>query len=166
MQKLYLDCDGVILDTITKSYQMLEEQGISEEEKVREFYQNLEWNSFILLSGEIDNSISKIKELVATKKYDISVLTHVISEGEASAKIKYFGEVLPGVEVITVDKKFKKADVVDATGAILVDDYLENLDYWNEMGGISVKFSDSGKPCNYKTISDLLELKEINKVEV
>ena len=30
MQKLYLDCDGVILDTINKSYQIMKENNIIE----------------------------------------------------------------------------------------------------------------------------------------
>ena len=33
MTKLYLDCDGVILDTINMSYKMLKEKGIEREEE-------------------------------------------------------------------------------------------------------------------------------------
>ena len=55
-------------------------------------------------------------------------------------------------------KKIKKADAVDPKGNILVDDFLGNLDYWHEKGGISIKFSDSGKECIYQTITDLSEL--------
>ena len=50
------------------------------------------------------------------------------------------------------------ADAVDPKGNILVDDFLGNLDYWHEKGGISIKFSDSGKECIYQTITDLSEL--------
>ena len=32
---------------------------------------------------------------------------------------------------------------MDACDAILVDDYILNLDYWVSKGGIAVKFSDS-----------------------
>ena len=37
-----------------------------------------------------------------------------------------------------------------------------NLDYWSHKGGISVKFSDSGKECDYVTITDLMDLTKVN----
>ena len=45
---------------------------------------------------------------------------------------------------------------------ILVDDFIPNLDYWSHKGGISVKFSDSGKECDYVTITDLMDLTKVN----
>ena len=86
MQKLYLDCDGVILDTINKSYQMLREEGVTKEDEVRAFYSNICWEKLIIDSGEIDGSINKIKEL--TNYFDISILTHVNTRKEALAKIE------------------------------------------------------------------------------
>ena len=62
MQKLYLDCDGVILDTINYTYQIIKERGISED-KIDDFYKNLSWETLIEEAGEINNSIEKIKEL-------------------------------------------------------------------------------------------------------
>jgi len=160
MQKLYLDCDGVILDTINKSYQMIKEMGITGETEVRKFYNTISWERLIIDSGEINNSISKIKEL--SKYFDIEILTHVYTDDEADAKVRYFASVLPGINVITVPKTIAKADYVDPEGAILVDDFSPNLEYWEEKGGISVKFSDSGKECSYIIITDLLQLLEIN----
>ena len=155
MQKLYLDCDGVILDTINYTYQIIKERGISED-KIDDFYKNLSWETLIEEAGEINNSIEKIKEL--SKHFDVEILTHVNSDGEIIAKLNYFKEVLPEVKVIAVPKEIKKADAVDPKGNILVDDFLGNLDYWHEKGGISIKFSDSGKECIYQTITDLSEL--------
>ena len=159
MKKLYLDCDGVILDTINKSYEMLKEMSIFDDNEVQNFYRNLSWDKLIEDSGEIDNAISKIKEL--TKYFDVSILTHVNSINEEEAKIKYFGNVIPEVMVISVPKTTQKADMVDTTSAILVDDFLPNLEYWEEKGGIPVKFSDSDKECPYTKITDLLELIDI-----
>lgn len=156
MTKLYLDCDGVILDTINMSYKMINNKGLTDEKDIEHFYKNLSWEELIIEAGEIDNSIDKIKEL--SKVYDIEILTHVNSDGEIIAKLNYFKEVLPEVKVITVPKEIKKADAVDPKGNILVDDFLGNLDYWHEKGGISIKFSDSGKKCIYQTITDLSEL--------
>ena len=98
------------------------------------------------------------KLMSGSKVYDIEILTHVNSDGEIIAKLNYFKEVLPEVKVIAVPKEIRKADAVDPKGNILVDDFLGNLDYWHEKGGISIKFSDSGKECIYQTITDLSEL--------
>lgn len=156
MTKLYLDCDGVILDTINMSYKMIKNKGLTNEKDIEHFYKNLSWEELIIEAGEINNSIEKIKEL--TKVYDVEILTHVNSDGEIIAKLNYFKEVLPGVKVVAVPKEIRKADAVDPKGNILVDDFLGNLDYWHEKGGISIKFSDSGKKCIYQTITDLSEL--------
>lgn len=165
MKKIYLDCDGVILDTINKSYKMLKEEGITTEEEVNNFYKNICWEKLIIESGEINNSINKIKEL--TKYFDIEILTHINSENEIIAKKEYFNKVLPNINMIPVPKQIRKADYVNPTNIILVDDYTENLEYWKEKGGIPVKFSDSGKKCEFTVITDLLELIEIfNKIEV
>lgn len=156
MTKLYLDCDGVILDTINMSYKMIKNKGLTNEKDIEHFYKNLSWEELIIEAGEINNSIEKIKEL--TKVYDVEILTHVNSDGEIIAKLNYFKEVLPEVKVVAVPKEIRKADAVDPKGNILVDDFLGNLDYWHEKGGISIKFSDSGKKCIYQTITDLSEL--------
>lgn len=156
MQRLYLDCDGVILDTINKSYKMLEEEGITEEPEVKKFYSNICWKTLIIESGQINDSISKIKKL--SKYFDIEILTHVNSENEAKVKIEYFSKELPGINVITVPKEIKKADFVDCTNAVLVDDFSSNLEYWQEKGGIPIKFSSTKEKSEYTVIADLLEL--------
>ena len=167
MLKLYLDCDGVILDTINKSYQMLEKLNITTEEEKSKFYNNIDWDNLIEISGQINDSINKIKEL--TKYFDVEILTHVYSEYEANVKTQYFIKMLPGINVIAVPKSIKKADYVNATGCILVDDYSSNLAYWEEKGGVPVKFSDFEENSPYTVISDLLELIELfvkNKIKV
>lgn len=167
MKKIYLDCDGVILDTINKSYIMLKEEGITTEEEVTKFYSNINWEKLIIESGPINDSINKIKEL--NKYFEIEILTHVNTEYEASVKRKYFVKELPGINVIAVPKTIKKADYVNATNAVLVDDYIPNLNYWKEKGGIPIKFSSSGKECSYITITDLSELINIfekNKIKI
>lgn len=155
MQKLYLDCDGVILDTINYTYQIIKKNNIPNSE-INNFFHNLSWENLIESAGQIDNSIVKIKKLC--EYFDVEILTHVNSENEIKAKLKYFNNVLPDVKVNVVPKIIKKGDAANPNGAILVDDFLPNLEYWDEMGGISVKFSDSDKECKYIKIKDLLEL--------
>ena len=167
MTKLYLDCDGVILDTITTSSKMLKEEGIHGEPAVRKFYSSIDWKKLIEVSGEINDSIQKIKEL--SKYFDLEILTHVNSENEKKVKMEYFAKELPGIKVIAVPKPIMKADYVDPTNTILVDDFTSNLDYWKEKGGIPVKFSMSDKEYDYPVISDLLDLIKLfskNKVKV
>ena len=41
---------------------MLKEEGITTEEGRRKFYSSISWKKLIIESGEINNSISKIKE--------------------------------------------------------------------------------------------------------
>ena len=71
MTKLYLDCDGVILDTINMSYKMIKNKGLTNEKDIEHFYKNLSWEELIIEAGEINNSIEKIKEL--TKVYDVKL---------------------------------------------------------------------------------------------
>lgn len=167
MKKLYLDCDGVILDTIKNSYKMLLEKNITTEEEVRKFYSNIDWEQLIKDSGQINNSINKIKDL--SNYFNIEILTHVNSDNEANVKIKYFANELPNINVITVPKQIKKADFVEATGAILVDDFSSNLEYWISKGGIGIKFSNDTEEKKYTVITDLLELIDIfikEKIEI
>ena len=45
MKNLYIDFDGVICNTIEITYKMLADEGIDikEQDKVSEFYKNLDW---------------------------------------------------------------------------------------------------------------------------
>ena len=145
---------------------MIKERGISED-KIDDFFKNLSWENLIEEAGEINNSIEKIKEL--SKYFDVEILTHVNSEEEIRAKFKYFTKVLPDIKLNVVPKIIKKGDIVNPKGAILVDDFMPNLEDWYEMGGIPIKFSDTNKECKFTKINDLLELLEIdflNKVKI
>ncbi len=47
MKKLYIDFDGVILDTINVTYKMIENLGLGTPEEVKDFYYNLDWDHLI-----------------------------------------------------------------------------------------------------------------------
>ncbi len=159
-RKLYLDCDGVILDTIKKSYEIIQDKKLTTDDEIRLFYENINWRELIIISGEIDNSIFKIK--VLSEHFDIEILTHVNSDNEIKAKLEYFKKELPDINVIPVPKSIDKCDKINPNGAILVDDFLTNLEKWKNKGGIPIKFSDTGKECEFTTITDLLQLLEID----
>lgn len=163
MTKLYLDCDGVILDTINMSYKMIEDRKLKNDAEIEDFYRLLSWEELIKKAGQIDNSINKIKKLMT--KYDIEILTHVNSDNEVIAKLNYFSKVLPDIKVITVPKSIKKADAVEAKGNVLVDDFIPNLEYWQQQGGIAIKFSSAGKESPFTSVTDLLELYNLNLIK-
>lgn len=151
--KLYLDFDGVILDTIDVTYKMFEEN--KKYKDMKEFYKTLDWNYILDVCKPINDSINYIQELVDSDLYDVNILTHVITREEAIAKKKFVDNNLPLVKLITVDKEFNKCDVVECENAVLVDDYMENVELWNSKGGIGIKFSDKGKEYEVMSISNL-----------
>ena len=57
MKNIYIDCDGVIVDSIRVTYDMLErlEIDIKETEKVSEFYANLNWKQILSLTPIIND---------------------------------------------------------------------------------------------------------------
>lgn len=160
MIKLYLDFDGVILNTIDVTYKMLNKKNITNQEQIDNFYKNLDWNQLLSQCEEINHSIQNIKRLLKSKYYQVAILTHVISKEEADAKRQYLKNKIKNLEVITVNINKNKCDEVDCKNAILVDDYINNLELWYQKGGIPIKFSDKGKECKFISIQSLDELIE------
>lgn len=163
MKKLYIDFDGVILDTIKVTYEMIEKLGLGTPEEVKEFYYNLDWNHLIKQTPEISDSINCIRKIMNSNLFDVKVLTHIISYNEGLGKIEYLKSKIPELEVILVPKQINKADMVNPKDAILVDDFLGNLDLWHDKGGISVKFSDGNKKSKYRTVTKLDQIIDLFK---
>jgi hypothetical protein len=153
--KLYLDFDGVILDTINVTYRQLKKLKITDEDKIQQFYKDIDWNKLIKETDQINDSISNIKKIIDSGLYDVEILTHVNSHLEGQIKTDYINSNLSGINVIPVFKHIDKCDAVDPYNAILVDDFTSNLIKWNDKGGISIKFSDNNKKCEFFTIDNL-----------
>ncbi len=160
MKNLYIDFDGVISDTIEVTYEMMQNKNIDKTdfEAVAMFYQELDWASLLETTPLINNSMEKIELLINSGKYDVAILTHVNSQKEAVAKIKYIRKFLKEITIIPVPKAVSKTETVCAKNSILVDDFKGNLAEWEEAGGIGVKFSKNRKESQYIDISDLEEL--------
>lgn len=165
MKKLYIDFDGVILDTIKVTYKMIENLGLGTEEEVRDFYYNLDWDHLIEQTPEINDSISCIKKIIKSNLFDVKILTHIISYNEGLGKIKYLKSKIPELEVILVPKQINKADMVNPKDSILIDDFLGNLDLWHKNGGIAIKFSDGNKKSKYITITKLDQILDMECVK-
>lgn len=153
--KLYLDFDGVILDTINITYKRIKELNITEEDKIQQYYKNIDWVELLQETKQINNSISNIKKIIDSELYDVEILTHVNSELEGVLKKEYLKKYIPTINVIPVFKHTNKCDAVDPQNSILVDDYLDNLEKWNDKGGIAIKFSDNKEKCEFYTIDNL-----------
>lgn len=165
MKNLYIDFDGVIMDTINKTYQMMDEENIdkSDNKEVRKFYENIDWKRLLVEAGEINGAIEKVKKLNDSKKFNVSILTHVNSLDEAIEKVKFIRKFYDDITVIPVPKAISKTKMVHTKDAILVDDYTSNLVEWKSEGGIGVKFSIKPKQSEFVVIDDLDKIFELFK---
>ena len=160
MKQLYIDFDGVILDTMTKSYKVLEEKNIDikNKEKVIEFFRDLDWEKLIEQTDVINDSINEIKKICASKKFNVYILTHINSTNEMIAKINYLHKNLPLVTIVSVPKQIPKTEVVNPSAAILIDDYSGNIKEWQKKLGIGIKFVKEKENGDYPEITHLSEV--------
>lgn len=154
---LYIDFDGVILNTIDITYKRIDnlKKNITDEIDIKDYYQNIDWFHLLEESEPINDSLNNIHKLMNSNFYNIYVLSNVASEQEALAKTEYLQKNIPDLKIITVDLGQNKCDVVECQNAILVDDYMGNLELWNEKGGIPIKFSNKGKKNKFMSITSL-----------
>ena len=161
MKNLYIDFDGVIMDTIRVTYDMVNrlEINIEDFEKMSEFYENLNWKKVLSLTPIINDGFNCIKNLLDSKKFNIAILTHVNSQDEAVAKINYIRKYIKEVTVIPVPREVSKTKMCKIEGSILVDDYSGNLKDWEKEGGIGIQFSiDLNKDKGFEVIDKLDKL--------
>ena len=139
----YIDCDGVILDTETglfDEYNKLKQQNPTLKRLV--YLQQLNWQYWIRQAKIIGNAIEILKQ---QNPDDVAILTKVHSLAEGLAKIEYFRELGVKNNVILVPNDIKKSSVVQATGNLLLDDSIKNLDDWASYGGIPMFFNQFGE---------------------
>ena len=162
MRNLYIDFDGVILDTISVSTDLMNKAGIPLENRaqVMNFFANLDWQSLLENTSEINDSINCIYKLIASNKFEVTILTHINSLNEAIEKIHYIRRFFPDITIIHVPKLISKTKMVHTKNAILVDDFVGNLQEWESEGGIPVRFSRKLDGKGYKVIDHLDQLLE------
>ncbi len=173
-KNLYIDFDGVILDTIVGMYKKIEEtdyelhiRNINKKvttedvEKITKIISEIDWDNFLQITPPINDSIKHINYLVSSNKFNIAILSHVGSFKEMEAKFKFINKNINGnVDVICVPKKFPKtAATRNCKDCILVDDHSGNLRIWEDAGGISVKFTKEKRDhLEYRCISSLKDI--------
>lgn len=157
---LYIDFDGVILDTINPLYQKLQEDNVHEE-KVKEFFVNYDWTKIIKDKYIINDSINCIQKIIDSDKFNLAILTHVNSLHEAELKIKYLRKYFKDITIIPCPKAISKTKMVHTKDSILVDDYAGNLREWEKEGGIPVRFSQKMNGKGFKVVDKLDQLIEM-----
>lgn len=153
---LYIDFDGVLVDTISVSYKMIEDLGIdlNDFKKVCEFYSKLDWNYLLTISPELSNAFYYIDIICREHIFNPKILTTVNSLDEMYAKINYIRERNSNISIIFVPSGIDKSKVVKASDSILVDDFSKNLFSWKNEGGIGIKFAKE-KSLEFVTINSL-----------
>lgn len=159
MKNLYIDFDGVILDTITYLYRDFKEicKNYTEEE-IKDFYVNYHWENVIKDDFIINDSINCIKKIIESNKFNLAILTHVNSIKEAVLKINYLRKYFKDITIIPCPKEISKTKMIHTKDAILIDDYSGNLREWKKEGGIPIKFSLGVEPNEFIVIKKLDEI--------
>lgn len=140
MVKIYVDFDGVILDTwnvIFKEYIKLYNTDILEEDKLKSLMLNIGWGNILLNSRQINDSIKKTKDI--SKVYEVYILTKINSQKEKNAKKEFLLKYNIN-NFYFVPYEHSKIQYVNAENNILIDDDINNLDDWNLHGGVNQYF--------------------------
>lgn len=153
VKRLYIDFDGVILDTIRLLYEEAEKQDVDRNSS--EFYINFDYKNILKDKYILNDGIKCIEKLINSEKFEVSILTHCHSIKEASDKVNYIRTHFKDMTVIVCPKDISKTKMVHTEGAILVDDFAGNLKEWQDEGGIPVKFSTMLKGKGYPVIDRL-----------
>lgn len=165
MKRLYIDFDGVIMDTIPYLYAAVEESkiDINNESAIREFYSHYNFNDIVNDKNILNDSINCIYKLIDSGLFEISILTHVNSLDEGVVKTNYLRKYFKSITIILVPKEISKTKMIHSKDAILVDDYSGNLKEWSDSGGIPIRFNSENNTKGYTTITCLDELINIFK---
>lgn len=139
MKELYIDFDGVILDTIPHLYQAADETGVERSDS--KFYETFDFKKILKDENILNDSINCIQKIIESKKFNVSILTHINSLQEGVDKVEYLRRFFKDITIILVPKKISKTKMIHTQGSILIDDYAHNLREWESEGGISVRFS-------------------------
>ena len=154
MKKLYIDFDGVILDTIPILY------------NDAKFYEGYDFKKILKDEYIINDAVECINKLIESELFDVNILTHCNSIKEGADKVRYIRRHFKDITVIICPKEISKTKMVHTENAILVDDYAGNLREWESEGGIPVRFSTKLNGKGYRVIDKLDALIEMFGEEV
>lgn len=145
---IYIDFDGVILDSEERMLERKDKAGFHNHRNKTEFYDYFdytnihqeEWDYIIREAISINNSVEIIQKLESLKK-KIAILTKIHTLNEMKVKIDDLREHRKiFCPVIFVPPGVKKHKIVIPNGQILIDDSKKNIKLWNENGGKGLIF--------------------------
>ena len=130
-KNLYIDFDGVILDTMTPIFEDYEKQKITKETE-KDFLINYPWNNIVNDTYIIGDAINDIYKILESNKFNLSILTHINSLNEGVLKINYLRKYFKDITIIPCPKEIPKTKMIETKDAILIDDYAGNLRDWEK----------------------------------
>lgn len=140
---IYIDFDGVILDSEERMLERKYNAGFHNHNDENEFdkyfeYTNShpeEWDCIIKKASPINDSVEIIKELESMKKR-IAILTKIHTLYEMKVKIEDLRNNRKiSCPVLFVPPGVKKYNVVVPNGQLLIDDSQKNIKLWISNGG-------------------------------
>ncbi len=160
---VFIDFDGVILDTMEDAKVLLQQHhdldwntisrdNAEQQALLANFFKSLNWHTLLSGTREINESINFLKLIKDSVIYKPTIYSAINSLEESNEKHEYIEENIFGI-----DHKFTMAHtpkVSDDKRSILIDDDNFNLNNWD---GYPVHF-DSKIESIYPTINDLGEL--------
>lgn len=184
-RRLYIDCDGVIFDSIYYAFQEMKKLGIDLNDQIQigNYFKQADWTKLLAPDKIINDSIKKINMLRDSRIFlNICILTHVSSFYEAIYKTEVIEAQVPGIDVITIPLGISKDTIVNPIDNILIDDSKTKIKNWINRGGIGVLFNkesdilynngehriiepfELGNEQNYFITNDLADLIEIERI--
>ncbi len=160
---VYIDLDGVILDSEHRMLQRKEMIGFHNHHDKQEFskyfeYTQLhpsEWNYIIKEANSLNNSVEIIRKLEKMKK-KIAILTKIHTLYEMKVKIEDLRNNRKiGCPVLFVPPGVKKCDIVIPNGQILVDDSQKNIKDWIEHGGKGFIYDEKANNDTFSKVRSL-----------
>ena len=137
MSNLYIDLDGVILNSEEKILQLKEK---SNNLSWNNFFAELDWYKLLSESKEINNSVEILK-ILENSNLKYSILTKIHTLLEMEAKVKNIRERGLEAPIIFVPPHIKKSEIIiPKSGDELIDDSIKNIVHWNDDGGLGVLF--------------------------
>ena len=127
MRNLYIDFDGVILDTLPPVYKLAKQLNLDYKTQTKEMsklFSKIDWEELIDDSVALNDSVNAIKKLSESGKFNISILTHVNSLKEAKAKIKFLDGITNDLTIIPI---INKIDLPNAEVDRVKKEIIENI---------------------------------------
>lgn len=91
MCKIYIDFDGVLVDTPKYIKQEIKRNG-----NLESTFANIKWDELLSKCSEICENLCYLKEIF--KNNDIAILTHVYSQNEKMEKAKFINDYSVNIE--------------------------------------------------------------------